>query len=191
MDAGPIWGYRTFALPAEPPRKAACTTAPVAEAAMELVQEVVAKAADRAFMPAPLDLRRPGGAWAAAAADAPGRPGRVLGGPDGDDRAADPGGRRGAGRPRHAGRGRRCRCSTSIAGRRSPGEPGAVVRRAEGAVLVRTGDGTVWIGHAAAAGRGRLKLPTARRWATVAGARGRGPARLPGDQLCRSEGSAC
>ena len=51
MDAGPIWGYRTFALPTDPPRKSSLYNGAVTQAAIELVHEVVAKAADRSFRP--------------------------------------------------------------------------------------------------------------------------------------------
>ena len=60
MDAGPIWGSRTFPIdPTEPPRKSSLYSGPVADAAIELVHEIVVKAADPAFVPAPLDYRRP------------------------------------------------------------------------------------------------------------------------------------
>ncbi|TDD02985.1 formyltransferase family protein, partial [Nonomuraea diastatica] len=59
MDAGPIWGYRMFAMPAEPPRKSALYNGPVADAAVELVVEVAGKAADASFVPVPLDYRSP------------------------------------------------------------------------------------------------------------------------------------
>ena len=55
MDAGPIWATRTFPLPAAPPRKSSLYNGPVADAAMECVLEVVAKAADPAFTPVPAD----------------------------------------------------------------------------------------------------------------------------------------
>ena len=58
MDAGPIWATRSFALPATPPRKSAVYNGPVADAAIELIGEVVAKAADATFRPQPLDYRR-------------------------------------------------------------------------------------------------------------------------------------
>jgi putative two-component system hydrogenase maturation factor HypX/HoxX len=60
MDAGPIWASRTFPIdPAEPPRKSSLYSGPVADAAIELVHEIVAKATDPAFVPTPLDYRRP------------------------------------------------------------------------------------------------------------------------------------
>ena len=44
MDAGPIWGSRVFGMPTTPVSKAALYNGPVADAALELVNEVVAKA---------------------------------------------------------------------------------------------------------------------------------------------------
>ena len=40
-----------------------------------------------------------------------------------------------------------------------PGRPGDILRRCHGAVLVRTGDAGLWIGHVRTAGREALKLP--------------------------------
>ena len=57
MDAGPIWGTRTF--PVATPRKSDLYNVAVTDAAFELIHEVVNKAADRSFVPAPLDERRP------------------------------------------------------------------------------------------------------------------------------------
>ena len=59
MDAGPIWGSRTFRLDPAAPRKSAVYNGPVADAAIELIGEVVAKATDPTFTPEPLDYRRP------------------------------------------------------------------------------------------------------------------------------------
>src|SRR4029453_3907571 len=59
MDAGPIWRSRSFPMPDSAPRKSDLYNGPVTEAALELVQEGVAKAADPAFEPEPLDYRRP------------------------------------------------------------------------------------------------------------------------------------
>ena len=58
MDAGPIWGYRTFAMPADPPRKSSLYNGAVTQAAIELVHEVVTKAADRVVPAARADLQR-------------------------------------------------------------------------------------------------------------------------------------
>lgn len=58
LDAGPIWATATFPMPAEPPRKTELYTGPVADAAVECVREVVAKAADPAFAPVPLEVAK-------------------------------------------------------------------------------------------------------------------------------------
>ncbi|GLZ79122.1 formyl transferase [Actinorhabdospora filicis] len=59
MDAGPIWATRTFPLP-RGVAKSAVYNGPVADAALECVAEVVAKAADPTFRPLPQeDAPRP------------------------------------------------------------------------------------------------------------------------------------
>lgn len=163
MDAGPIWGTRTFALPADPPRKSSLYAGPVTEAAVALAREVVAKVADPAFAPRPLDYSRPG---------VRGRPRPVMRQADrafswSDSteevlrriRAADgsPGVRTElAGLP--------VSVFDAHRGPAVPGEPGTIALRRHGAVLVRTGDGALWIGHLrrVTADRGaRIKLPAA------------------------------
>ena len=142
MDAGPIWGTRTFPIDGGPPAKSSLYNGPVADAAIELIGEVVEKAADAAFEPEPLDERRP---------DVIGTLRPAMRATDrhfswSDDtativrriRAADgsPGVRttlvrrpaRGVRRP--------------SPDRRWLGEPGTVARRHHDAVLVHTGDGT-------------------------------------------------
>src|SRR5262245_6573747 len=59
MDAGPIWATRIVPLTATAPRKSALYNGPIADAALEIVREVVAKAADPTFRPEPLDVTRP------------------------------------------------------------------------------------------------------------------------------------
>ena len=59
MDAGPIWGSRTFPMPAHPPRKSSLYNGAVTAAAVELVHEVVEKASDPTFVPRDLDYRAP------------------------------------------------------------------------------------------------------------------------------------
>lgn len=54
MDAGPIWATRVFDLPKNPMRKSAVYNGPVADAAMECVEEVLIKIEDRSFTPTPL-----------------------------------------------------------------------------------------------------------------------------------------
>lgn len=163
MDAGPIWATRTFTMPAVAPRKSALYAGPVADAALECVLEVVAKAADPSFIPVPADR------MAAEVPGAQARPAmrqadRVIdwAGPSEQIvrriRAAD--GSPGvltevAGLPvyaydAHPG---------TVRGRR----PGEVLLRREGAVLVAAGDGSVWLGHLRPAGsegdRPAIKLP--------------------------------
>src|SRR4051812_7062815 len=55
MDAGPVWGTRSFPLPAAPLRKSALYTGLVTDAAVELALEVAEKAAQPDFVPEPLD----------------------------------------------------------------------------------------------------------------------------------------
>jgi putative two-component system hydrogenase maturation factor HypX/HoxX len=162
MDAGPIWATRTFALPPAPARKSSLYYGPVADAAMECIEEVLAKATDPHFRPVPIDdmptevpgtglrplMRQPERAfdWSEPtehilrrirAAD--GAPGvrTELAGFDVFTYDAHPG----------LGRGR----------------PGTLLSRRQGAVLVATGDGSVWIGHLrAAAAKEGIKLPATR-----------------------------
>ncbi|WP_312858385.1 hydrogenase maturation protein, partial [Pseudonocardia pini] len=147
MDAGPIWGHRTFPMPADAPRKSSVYNGPVADAGVSLAREVVAKAQDPAFVPAPVET---------FGAEVIGRlrptmtqADRVFSWEDPTDhvlrriRAAD--GSPGV-RSRIAG------VDLSVfdahRGSATPGEPGSIALRRHGAVLVRTGDGAVWIGHA-------------------------------------------
>jgi putative two-component system hydrogenase maturation factor HypX/HoxX len=60
MDAGPIWATRTFSMETEPVRKGALYNGPVADAATELIGEVVSKAVDPTFVPLSLAHGRPG-----------------------------------------------------------------------------------------------------------------------------------
>ena len=165
LDAGPIWASRTFAVGPDAPRKSTLYNGPVTDAAVALVHEVVEKATDPGFAPEPLDYRRPGVC------------GRARPSVRQDDRGfswSDP--------TEHVLRRIRAAdgapgvvtrlCGTSVAafdahrGRVSAtardAEPGTVVARRHGAVLIRTGDGAIWIGHlrsrADPLGRGH-KLP--------------------------------
>ncbi|MEV7098626.1 hydrogenase maturation protein [Amycolatopsis sp. NPDC051045] len=147
MDAGPIWGSRLFRMPADPPRKSTLYNTQVADAAMSLIGEVVHKAETRGFTPQSLDRHRPG---ATVRSRPPVRQAdrrfswneptphilRRI-------RAAD--GRPGvhttlAGAP--------VAVYDAHPGTASPGEPGTIAGRRHGAVLVRTGDGALWVGHA-------------------------------------------
>lgn len=162
LDAGPIWGSREFRMPADPPRKSTLYNGEVADAAMSLIVEVVASAEDPEFTPQRLDYHRP---------DVVGRPRPTARQSDrcfswDEDtkhilrriRAAD-------GRPG---------VHTTLAGipvavfdahpgSAPPGEPGTIAARRHGAVLVRTGDGALWVGHARglapAAGGASVKVP--------------------------------
>ncbi|NRQ40941.1 formyl transferase, partial [Nonomuraea sp. NN258] len=149
MDAGPVWGFRTFAMPVEAPRKSALYNGPVADAAVELVLEVAVRAQDPSFVPVPVErvgapvvgrLRRAMRhadrefAWSEPTAEIVRRV-----------RAADgaPGGRAVLA-------GCRVRVFDVHAGPEASelpeaGVPGEVVARREGALLVRTGDGSVWV----------------------------------------------
>ena len=146
MDAGPIWGSRTFSIGSQPPRKSSLYNGPVADAAIELAREVVTKAADPTFVPEPLDPSK---------ADVTGRlrpmmrqSDRAFSWEEPTEhilrriRAADgsPGVRTSL-----------CGVPVSVfdahAGTAPSCAPGTIVRRRHGAVLVRTGDGGVWVGH--------------------------------------------
>ncbi|MGK5680918.1 hydrogenase maturation protein [Actinoplanes sp. URMC 104] len=166
MDAGPIWATRTFSLPAAAPRKSSVYNGPVADAALECVFEVVAKAADPDFRPVPTDQAptelpgarpRPAMKQADRAFDWSEPTEHILR----RIRAADgsPGVRTEiAGLPVFA--------YDATPGLVRPGEPGTLAGRRQGAVLVRTGDGGLWLGHLRAAEAG-LKLPAT----TLLGAR--------------------
>jgi putative two-component system protein, hydrogenase maturation factor HypX/HoxX len=147
LDGGPVWGTRVFRMPADPPRKSTLYNTEVSDAAMSLIGEVVTRAQDAGFTPRRQDHHRPG---------AVGRVRPLVRQADrafswGDStahilrriRAAD--GRPGvhtelAGVP--------VAVFDAHPGDASPGEPGTIAARRQGAVLVRTGDGALWIGHA-------------------------------------------
>ncbi len=161
MDAGPIWGTRTFALPATPVRKSSLHNGPVTAAAVELVDEIMRKAADPWF--APLQLAQAGAL----------RVGRLRPMMRQTDRGFswdDPTGhilrriRAADGSPgvRTTLLGRDLRVFDAHPGPPTRHLPGTVVGRRHGAVLVGTGDGTIWIGHARSESGsvgGRVKLP--------------------------------
>ncbi|MCW0212913.1 MAG: enoyl-CoA hydratase-related protein [Pseudonocardia sp.] len=161
MDAGPIWGTRTFAMPQDadgPSRKSSVYNGPVTEAAVELAREVVAKAGDPGFVPQPLVEGAPGVvgrlrptmvqadrafAWTDPTAHILRR-----------IRAAD-----GAPGVRTVLAGLEVFVHDATPGDATPGEPGTVAAVRHGSALVRTGDGALWIGRAKVP-RG-VKLPTA------------------------------
>lgn len=172
MDAGPIWATRTFAVPSAPPRKSSLYNGPVADAAMECIAEVVGKAQDPTFTPA-------------AAPDAPPRPllrqdDRAFDWSDPTDqilrriRAADgaPGVRTEVG-------GLPVFAYDASPGLARSARPGQLLSRRQGAVLVGTGDGSIWLGHLRTAdpshGRAGIKLPAT----TMLGARLRGVPHSP------------
>ncbi|MFI1990184.1 hydrogenase maturation protein [Actinoplanes sp. NPDC020271] len=159
FDAGPIWATRTFGVPATPPRKSALYTGPVSDAALECALEVVAKAADPSFTPVPAEqtpTRTPGAGprplmrqadrafdWSAPtetimrrirAAD--GSPGVLT----------EVGGLAAYVYDAHPGPFRTAR-------------PGTLLGRRQGAVLVATGDGSLWLGHLRPAAEGGIKVP--------------------------------
>jgi putative two-component system protein, hydrogenase maturation factor HypX/HoxX len=156
MDAGPIWGSRTFPLrPGELP-KSAVYNGPVADAAIELIREVVAKAADPSFAPEPLDYTRP---------DVIGRLRPAMRSADREFSWSEPAYeilrriRAADGSP--GARTTLCGLPVSVfdahPGPTLPGRPGAVQLRHHDAVLVRAGDGGVWVGQVRT--EGAVKLP--------------------------------
>ncbi|WP_225440213.1 enoyl-CoA hydratase-related protein [Amycolatopsis eburnea] len=147
LDGGPIWGSRLFPMPSDPPRKSTLYNTQVADAAMSLIAEVVRKAETPGFTPQPLHRHRPGAtarsrppvrqadrgfSWHEPAAHILRR-----------IRAAD-------GRPgvRTKLAGVPVAVFDAHPGDAPPGEPGTIAAHSHGAVLVRTGDGALWVGHA-------------------------------------------
>jgi putative two-component system hydrogenase maturation factor HypX/HoxX len=159
MDAGPIWGTRTFPIDGGPPAKSSLYNGPVADAAVELIVEVVGKAGDPTFQPEPLDYR--GSGVIGSLRPAMRATDRHFSWSDDTAtivrriRAAD-------GSPGV----RTMLCDVSVAvfdahpGPPMLGEPGVVARRHHDALLVHTGDGSVWIGQVRVVDRG-TKLPAA------------------------------
>ncbi len=147
LDAGPVWATRAFPMPPGPPSKSSLYNGPVADAAVALVREVVARAADPEFVPRALDqadpelpgrsrpaMRRSDRAfcWADATAQIVARVSAADGSPG---VATELCGQPVSAFDAHPG--------PDLVG----GEPGDVVARRHGGLLVRTGDGTVWIGQ--------------------------------------------
>ncbi|HEY7273017.1 MAG TPA: enoyl-CoA hydratase-related protein [Actinoplanes sp.] len=159
MDAGPIWATRTFPMPAAPPRKSALYNGPVADAAMECIAEVVDKAADPAFKPVPAD-RMPAAVPSARQRPLMRQDDRAFDWSQPTDdivrriRAAD-------GRPgvRTEVGGLEVFAYDAHTGLARGARPGELLARRQGAVLVGTGDGSVWLGQLRAAGPGGIKLP--------------------------------
>ena len=164
LDAGPIWASRTFEMPASAARKSDLYNGSVTEAALQVIHQVVAKAADCDFVPEPLDYSR-SDVWGQLRSSAR-QSERRFAWSDATEhivrriRAAD-------GSPGvHA---RLCEIPVAVYDAHPEslpsserGVPGTVVKRRHGAVLVSTGDGGVWVGHLRAladAGIASLKLP--------------------------------
>ncbi|GAA0533596.1 enoyl-CoA hydratase-related protein [Paractinoplanes ferrugineus] len=191
MDAGPIWATRTFPMSAAPPRKSSLYHGPVADAALECIFEVVAKAQDPKFKPTPADQ---------APAEVPGaRPRELMRQSDRAFDFADPTEqivrkiRAADGAPgvRTELGGLAVFAYDALPGLARGARPGEIISRRQGAVLVGTGDGSVWLGHLRAAepaaggkerpknsakpGRAGVKLPAT----TLLGARLRGVPHSP------------
>jgi putative two-component system hydrogenase maturation factor HypX/HoxX len=158
FDAGPVWATRTFPMPAQPPRKSALYAGPVADAALECVFEVVAKAADPGFVPVPADnapTETSGARWRPLMRQAD----RAFDWAEPTDavlrriRAADgsPGVRTEVG-------GLEVYAYDAHPGLARGHRPGTIVGRRQGAVLVATGDGSLWLGNLRPAATGGIKL---------------------------------
>ncbi len=184
MDAGPIWGWRTFPLPEQPPKKSSVYNGPVTEAAVALVHEVVAKAADPYFLPEPLDYERP---------EVTGRLRPTMRQDDRAFRWSDPTSRilrkvraaDGAPGVRTTLCGAEVRVFDAEEGPRVSAEPGTVAARSDGRVLVATGDGGLWVGHlkvGAPGEPGAIKLPAATALGSlIEGVPNADPSVLPAD----------
>jgi putative two-component system hydrogenase maturation factor HypX/HoxX len=148
LDSGDVWATRTVRIPAGIPRKNALYNGPIADAAVEVVRETVARIADLGFRPWAQDRDRRA---------LPGRTrplmrqsDREFGWEDDAERvlravrAAD-----GSPGVRTELCGRTVRAFDAHLGMPSTlGAPGTIAARRHGAVLVRTGDGGgVWLGH--------------------------------------------
>lgn len=178
MDAGPVWGSRAFPVPTTPPRKSDLYNGAVSDAVVDLIHEVLVKAVDPEFRPEPQndDRRQMWGRtrpWARqadrqfqwddptehivrrirASDGSPGVHASLCGVPVAVYDA-------------HPG--------TAVEG--DHGEPGTIAARRHGALLVRSGDGAVWVGHLRAldGGVAGLKLPAT----SVLGAHLRGVAEV-------------
>ena len=162
MDAGPIWATRGFAIGADAPRKSSLYNSAVADAAIDLIREVVAKAADPAFSPRPLEEGDP---------DIRGKLRPMMRQADrtfswDNDtaaivrkiRAAD-----GSPGVRTTVAGVPLTVFDAHHGPRHRREPGTILRISNGAVLIATGDGSAWVGHArrVAEDDPTIKLPAA------------------------------
>ena len=160
MDAGPVWATRTFPMPAAAPRKSSLYNGPVADAAMECVFEVLAKAADPAFRPvaaAEMTIEVQGARLRPAMRQADrafdwSQPGEQI---LRRIRAAD-----GAPGVRTTVAGLEVFAYDAHTGPGRGARPGMVLSRRQGAVLVATGDSSLWLGNLRDATRtDGVKLP--------------------------------
>ncbi|MBV9027003.1 MAG: formyl transferase, partial [Candidatus Eremiobacteraeota bacterium] len=162
LDAGPVWAHRTFSLPRTPQRKSALYNGAVADAALDIVREVVAKASVRTFTPHVVEQRS--NAVSGRTRPTMRQADRAFSWYDDTDhivrriRAAD-----GSPGVRTVLRGEPVYVYDAHPGTPlSGGGPGTIAARRHGAVLVRTGDSAVWIGHirlAPSDDRMSIKLP--------------------------------
>ncbi len=175
FDAGPIWASRTFPVPAVPPRKSALYTGPVSDAALECALEVVAKAADPSFTPVPAEntpTQTPGAGPRPLMRQAD----RAFDWSDPTEtimrriRAAD-----GSPGVRTEVAGLSAYACDAHPGPVRQARPGTLLGRRQGAVLVATGDGSLWVGHLRPAAEGGIKIPAT----TALGERLRGVADSP------------
>ncbi|GAA0264831.1 enoyl-CoA hydratase-related protein [Cryptosporangium japonicum] len=157
MDAGPVWATRTFPLPEDPPTKSALYNGPVADAAMECVDELLTKLATPDFRPTPPEqLARTEVRPTMRQTD------RAFSWNDSAEaivrkiRAAD-----GSPGVRTEVAGVKVWAFDAYVGPSRSEPPGTVVASRDGAVLVAAGTGSVWLGHLKAMGdAGRaVKLP--------------------------------
>jgi putative two-component system hydrogenase maturation factor HypX/HoxX len=158
LDAGPIWATRTFPMPVAPPRKSSLYNGPVSDAALECVFDVLEKAADPSFTPMPTD-RMPTAVPGARPRPSMTQDDRGFEWTDRTEqilrrvRAAD-----GSPGVRAEVAGLAVFAYDAHAGPARSAEPGELLARRQGAVLVGTGDGSIWLGHLRAADGG-IKLP--------------------------------
>ncbi|MDH3680866.1 MAG: enoyl-CoA hydratase-related protein [Acidimicrobiia bacterium] len=147
MDAGPIWATRTFGLATEPVRKGSLYNGAVADAAVDMIDEIATKARDPHFVPVPLDYRR-SDVWGRL------RPtmkqaNRAFSWEQTTDeilrriRAAD-----GAPGVRTILGGRNVSVFDAHRGPDERLRPGTIIGARHGSVLVTTGDGSLWVGQA-------------------------------------------
>jgi putative two-component system hydrogenase maturation factor HypX/HoxX len=149
LDAGPIWASRTFPVDRDAPRKSALYNGPVTDAAVAVIHEIVARATDPGFVPQPLDYTQPdvrgrarpparqadrSFSWSDPTEDVLRRIRAADGAPGVHTRLC--------GEPVAVFDAHRALITPAL-----DAEPGTVAARRHGAVLVRTGDGALWIGH--------------------------------------------